>query len=122
MLGIVSDEYEIVDNKAAFAFLDALIGGAALRDGRQPVGRSARLGARAATRVRRARGGDPSATYVYVANSHDGSLGVTAAATPIRIVCANTLNPYIRIQGAYLDFDVIRTRVRSRRKERCCWR
>jgi hypothetical protein len=36
-------------------------------------------------------GGDLSATYLSVANSHDGSMAVTAAATPIRIVCANTL-------------------------------
>jgi hypothetical protein len=41
-------------------------------------------------------GGDQSATYVYVANSHDGSMAVTAAATPIRIVCANTLGAALR--------------------------
>ena len=36
-------------------------------------------------------GGDQTALYVYVANSHDGTLAVTAAATSVRIVCANTL-------------------------------
>src|SRR5205085_3578951 len=41
-------------------------------------------------------GGDLSATYVYVANSHDGSMAVTAAVTPIRIVCANTLAAALR--------------------------
>jgi hypothetical protein len=41
-------------------------------------------------------GGDPSATYIYVANSHDGSMAVTAAVTPIRIVCANTLGAALR--------------------------
>ena len=41
-------------------------------------------------------GGDLSATYVYVANSHDGSMAVTAAVTPIRIVCANTLGAALR--------------------------
>jgi Domain of unknown function (DUF932) len=41
-------------------------------------------------------GGDPSATYVYVANSHDGSMAVMAAVTPIRIVCANTLGAALR--------------------------
>ena len=45
-------------------------------------------------------GGDPSATYVYVANSHDGSMAVTAAVTPIRIVCANTLGAALR-QGEH---------------------
>jgi hypothetical protein len=43
-----------------------------------------------------------------VANSHDGSMAVTAAATPIRIVCANTLNPDVRIER------VISTRLLSR--------
>jgi hypothetical protein len=41
-------------------------------------------------------GGDLSATYVYVANSHDGSMAVTAAVTPIRIVCANTIGAALR--------------------------
>ena len=31
-----------------------------------------------------------------MANSHDGSLAVTAAVTPIRIVCANTLGAALR--------------------------
>jgi glycosyltransferase A (GT-A) superfamily protein (DUF2064 family) len=31
-----------------------------------------------------------------VANSHDGSMAVTAAATPIRIVCASTLGAALR--------------------------
>ncbi len=29
---------------------------------------------------------------------HDESMAVTAAVTPIRIVCANTLNPDVRIE------------------------
>src|ERR1700751_551797 len=33
---------------------------------------------------------------MYVHNSHDGSMAVTAAATPIRIVCANTLGAALR--------------------------
>ena len=55
VLGIVSDEYEVVDNRDAFRFLDALIGSEMrLRDSRQPVGWQARLGARASAGVRRA--------------------------------------------------------------------
>jgi Domain of unknown function (DUF932) len=34
--------------------------------------------------------------YVYVANNYDGSMAVTAAVTPIRIVCANTLGAALR--------------------------
>ena len=44
-------------------------------------------------------GGDLSATYIYVANSHDGSMAVTAAVTPIRIVCANTLGAIANSSG-----------------------
>ena len=56
VLGIVSDEYEVVDNRDAFRFLDALIGSELLlRDRRQPVGRPPRLVPGAAARIRRAR-------------------------------------------------------------------
>jgi len=41
-------------------------------------------------------GGDLSAMYIYVANSHDGSMAVTAAPTPVRIRCANTLGAALR--------------------------
>ena len=40
-------------------------------------------------------GGDPSNLRLR-GNSHDGSMAVTAAATPIRIVCANTLGAALR--------------------------
>ena len=107
VLGIVSDEYEVDDNRDAFRFLDALIESelhfetaGSLRGGRR-VWVLARLPEYIEL------GGDQSATYVYVANSHDGSMAVTAA-TPIRIVCANTLNPDVRIEG------VISTRLLSR--------
>jgi phage/plasmid-like protein (TIGR03299 family) len=33
---------------------------------------------------------------VYVANSHDGTLAVTASVTPVRIVCANTMAAALR--------------------------
>jgi phage/plasmid-like protein (TIGR03299 family) len=41
-------------------------------------------------------GGDVSAAYVCVASGHDGSMAVTVAVTPIRIVCANTLGAALR--------------------------
>ncbi|OAI40066.1 hypothetical protein AYO39_00200 [Actinobacteria bacterium SCGC AG-212-D09] len=41
-------------------------------------------------------GGDRSATYVYLADSRDGSMAVTVTVTPIRIVCANTLGAALR--------------------------
>jgi phage/plasmid-like protein (TIGR03299 family) len=96
VLGIVSDEYEVVDNRAAFAFLDALINSEMHFEtaGSLWGGRRVWVLARLPEYVEL--GGDLSATYVYVANSHDGSMAVTAAVTPIRIVCANTLGAALR--------------------------
>lgn len=46
MLGIVSDDYEVVDQRDAFGFLDAVIRSELhFRHGRHFVGRPARLGA-----------------------------------------------------------------------------
>ncbi len=100
VLGIVSDEYEVVDNRAAFAFLDALISSDMQFEtaGSLWGGRRVWVLARLPEYVEL--GGDQSATYVYVANSHDGSMAVTAAVTPIRIVCANTLGAALR-QGEH---------------------
>jgi phage/plasmid-like protein (TIGR03299 family) len=96
VLGIVSDEYEVVDNRDAFRFLDALIGS----DMHFETAGSLWGGRRVWCLTRLPEyvelGGDLSATYVYVANSHDGSMAVTAAVTPIRIVCANTLGAALR--------------------------
>lgn len=96
VLGIVSDEYEVVDNGEAFRFLDALIGSELHFEtaGSLWGGRRVWVLARLPEYVEL--GGDLSASYIYVANSHDGLMAVTAAVTPIRIVCANTLGAALR--------------------------
>lgn len=91
VLGIVSDDYKVVQNREAFQFLDSLINS----DLYFETAGSLHGGKRVWTLARRPDyvevGGDQVATYIYVASSHDGSLAVTAAVSPIRIVCANTL-------------------------------
>lgn len=91
VLGIVSDEYEIVQNAEAFKFLDGLINS----DLHFETAGSIRGGKRTWVLVRLPEwtevGGDPVGNYVFVANSHDGSMSVTSAVTPVRIVCGNTL-------------------------------
>ena len=96
LLGIVSEDYRVVDNREAFAFLDALIGSELHFEtaGSLHGGRRVWVLARLPEWVEV--GGDQTATYVYVANSHDGTLAVTAAATSVRIVCANTLGWALR--------------------------
>jgi phage/plasmid-like protein (TIGR03299 family) len=96
VLGIVSDEYEVVDNRDAFRFLDALIGSDMHFETAGSLWRGRRVWTLARLPEYIELGGDQSAIYVYVANSHDGSMAVTAAVTPIRIVCANTLGAALR--------------------------
>jgi len=96
VLGIVSDDYEIVDNRDALRFLDALIGSELHFETAGSLWGGRRVWVLARLPEYIELGGDQSATYVYVANSHDGSMAVTAAATPIRIVCANTLGAALR--------------------------
>jgi hypothetical protein len=96
VLGIVSDDYEVVENADAFRFLDALINADMHFEtaGSLWGGRRVWVLARLPEYVEL--GGDLSATYLYVANSHDGSMAVIAAVTPIRTVCANTLSAALR--------------------------
>ena len=96
VLGIVSDEYEVVDNRDAFRFLDALIGSDLHFETAGSLWRGRRVWCLARLPEYIELGGDRAATYIYVANSHDGSMAVTAAVTPIRIVCANTLGAALR--------------------------
>ena len=96
VLGIVSDEYEVVDNRDSFRFLDALIGSDLYFETAGSLWGGRRVWCLARLPEYVEPGGDQSATYIYVANSHDGSMAVTAAATPIRIVCANTLGAALR--------------------------
>ncbi len=100
VLGIVSDEYEVVDNRDAFRFLDVLIGSELHFETAGSLWGGRRVWCLARLPEHVELGGDRSATYIYVANSHDGSMAVTAAVTPIRIVCANTLGVALRAGSA----------------------
>ncbi len=92
VLGVVSNRYRIVQNREAFAFTDALLGGSrhvryetagSLFNGRQ-VWMLAKMDAISIL-------GDDVAPYLVFTNSHDGSTGVRVAITPVRVVCNNTL-------------------------------
>lgn len=96
VLGIVTDEYKPVQNIEAFQFMDALLGG----DVQWETAGSLQGGKRVWTLAKVPQhvelAGDESALYIYCANAHDGSMAVTASATMIRIVCANTLGFALR--------------------------
>jgi len=92
VLGVVTDEYSLVDNREAFMFMDDLINS----DMHFETAGSLWGGKRVWVLARLPEfvdvGGDSVATYAYVANAHDGGMALTAAVTPTRIVCQNTLN------------------------------
>lgn len=91
-LGIVTDKYKIVQNREAFKFTDDLLGegvryetAGALQDGR-------RVWILAKMPENYIIAGDKIEPYFLITNSHDGSSGIKACMTPIRVVCNNTLN------------------------------
>lgn len=97
-LGIVASTWTSVNNRDAFAFLDNLSDEYAWESGGSISG-----GKRVWGLVKRREefevGGDPMAPYLFVATGHDGSLGLTAAPTLIRIVCNNTLSWALDVAG-----------------------
>jgi phage/plasmid-like protein (TIGR03299 family) len=93
ILGIVSDHYKIVQNREAFSFIDGLLesdiekvtfeSAGALNHGKR-VWMLAHLPAKKIL-------GDDIVPYLVFTNSHDGTSAITAAMSPVRVVCANTL-------------------------------
>lgn len=91
VLGIVGAEYKVVQNSDAFKFLDALIGSDLYFETAGSLMNGKRVWVLARLPEWVEVGGDPTAMFVYVANSHDGTMAVTSSATDVRIVCNNTL-------------------------------
>lgn len=97
VMGIVTNQYQVVQNADAFEFTDALIGGdvryetaGSLRGGRQ-IWLLARM---PDTKI----AGDAFEPFICFTNTHDGSGAVRACMTPVRVVCNNTLN--LALSGA----------------------
>ena len=108
VLGVVSDQYKIVQNADAFAFTDALIGGetpvrydtaGSLRGGRK-IWLLAKL---PDTEIV----GDKTEPYLCFSNTHDGSGAIRVCMTPVRVICNNTLN--IALNGAKRSWSVRHT-------------
>lgn len=99
-LGFVGKDYAPLDNREAFRFLDELIGSSMHFETAGSLYGGKRVWVLARLPEYVEVGGDTTATYVYIANSHDGSMAVTATVTPIRIVCANTLGMALRAADA----------------------
>lgn len=91
VLGIVSNQYRVVQNREAFSFTDHLIGddvryesAGSLKSGRKIWLLAKMAGHKVA--------GDDVEPYLCFSNAHDGTGAVKVCMTPVRVVCNNTLN------------------------------
>ena len=96
ILGVVGERYRTLQNEDLFSFGDNILDGGgrwetagSIKGGRQVFGSIA---------LDRETVLDPNGvsdkinTYLLVNTSHDGSVAIQASITPVRVVCANTLN------------------------------
>lgn len=100
VLGVVGKDYHILQNAEAFEFFDAIVGNSkgikyetagALGNGERIF-----ITAKLPDYIRVGNGDDVTEKYIFLTTSHDGSGSITAAFTPIRIVCQNTLNASLK--------------------------
>ena len=92
-LGVVAQKYQIITDAEAFGFLDnvidsgeALVSSAGLLDN----GRRSFCCLKLPSNIL-VGGVDAVDMYLFVVTSHDGTLATTAAVTPVRVVCQNTV-------------------------------
>ncbi len=98
VLGVVGRDYEIVQNIDAFSFFDAIVGGDGIQyETAGALGKGERIfiTAKLPNYIRVGRE-DLIEQYLFLTTSHDGYGSITAAFTPVRIVCNNTLNAALR--------------------------
>ncbi|MCG9793791.1 DUF932 domain-containing protein [Flavobacterium algicola] len=117
VLGVVGKDYHIVQNREAFSFFDSIVGGTdgILYETAGALGNGERIfiTAKLPDYIRVGSGDDVTEKYIFLTTSHDGSGSITAAFTPVRIVCQNTLNASLRNMS-----NVVRIRHTSGAKQR----
>ena len=96
VLGVVGERYRTLQNEDLFAFGDNILDGGgrwetagSIKGGRQVFGS---IALERETVLDPSGVGDKVKTYLLVNTSHDGSVAIQASITPVRVVCANTLN------------------------------
>lgn len=96
-LGIVGESYEVVQNKDAFGFFDAIIDAEeAIFETAGVLGKGERIFVTAKLPEDYLVGGEACNKYIILTNSHDGKSSVIAGFTSIRIVCNNTLQAALK--------------------------
>jgi phage/plasmid-like protein (TIGR03299 family) len=99
VLGVVGNDYEIVQNVNAFSFFDAIVASrkGILYETAGALGKGERIfiTAKLPDYIKVGRD-DLIEQYLFLTTSHDGFGSITAAFTPVRIVCQNTLNAALK--------------------------
>jgi len=98
VLGVVGKDYQIVQNRDAFSFFDSIVGGDGIQyetAGALGNGERIFITAKLPDYIKVGRE-DLIEQYLFLTTSHDGFGSITAAFTPVRIVCANTLHAALR--------------------------
>lgn len=100
VLGVVGNDYNVIQNVDAFDFFDGIVGG---KEGilYETAGALGENGARIFITAKlpdyiRVGKDDLIENYLFLTTSHDGYSSITAAFTPIRICCNNTLNAALK--------------------------
>ena len=96
ILGVVGERYHVLQNEDLFSFGDNILDGGgrwetagSIRGGRVVFGS---LALERETVLDPSGVADKVKTYLLINTSHDGSIAIQASITPVRVVCANTLN------------------------------
>jgi phage/plasmid-like protein (TIGR03299 family) len=96
VLGVVGERYHVLQNEELFSFGDNILDGGgrwetagSIRGGRVVFGS---LALERETVLDPNGVADKVKTYLLINTSHDGSIAIQASITPVRVVCANTLN------------------------------
>ena len=98
VLGLVGKDYEIVQNIDAFSFFDSIVRGDGIQyetAGALGKGEKIFITAKLPGYIKVGRE-DLIEQYLFLTTSHDGYGSITAAFTPVRVVCQNTLNAALR--------------------------
>lgn len=104
-LGAVKGRYTEVQNLDAFKFFDDAIGkDSAIWDTAGCFGNGERVFVSAKLPQVIKVHGQPIENYLIFTTSHDGSSGIKILFSPMKIVCANTLNAAIKGSSNYVSF------------------
>ncbi len=98
VLGVVGKDYEIVQNIDAFSFFDSIVSGDGIQyETAGVLGKGERIfiTAKLPSYIK-VGNNDLIEQYLFLTTSHDGYGSITAAFTPVRIVCNNTLYAALR--------------------------